>query len=253
MTGLMADRFVIPEDRQHEHVEKIVYLPSVIDYDGTEGLPDPNPLPCLTERPTFGVFQRSLKLNAEDIGVWQRLLERMPESRLLMKSFYCPSLTRWIQAHFEAQWSQVEIQGATSSFDHKMAYQQVDLCLDPWPQTGGVSACDALWMGVPAVTLVGPRVIQRTTASLLTSLGLPEFIAETHEDYIAKAVEWVTVRREELAGIRLGLRELFRASPIHAGYVEEVEVQFRNLWQAWCATPVSIADARKRLELAMAS
>jgi predicted O-linked N-acetylglucosamine transferase (SPINDLY family) len=253
MTHLISDRVVIPEDRQHEHVEQIVYLPCVIDYDGTAGLPEPNPLPCLTERPTFGVFQRSLKLNADDCEVWRQVLERLPASRLLMKGHYCPSLQQWMQTAFQDQWAQVEIRGVSSSYDHKLGYQQVDLCLDPWPQTGGVSACDALWMGVPAVTLLGPRVIQRTTASLLTTLGLPDFIAETREDYVAKAVEWVTVRREELQGIRLGLRDRFRASPIHAGYREATETAYRDLWRTWCATPVSIAEARKRLELARAS
>lgn len=253
MDGLIADRVVIPEDRQQEHVEQIVYLPCVIDYDGTHGLPDPNPLPCLTERPTFGVFQRGLKLNADDVEVWRQLLERLPESRLRIKGSYCQTFRDWLQAAFRAQWAQVEMLGVTSSFEHKMGYQQVDLCLDPWPQTGGVSACDALWMGVPAVTLIGPRVIQRTTASLLTLLNLECFIAETREEYIAKAIGWVTHRRHELNSIRLGLRDRFRASPIHAGYLEAVEGAYRALWRAWCAKPVSLVDARKRLELALAS
>jgi len=253
MDGLIADRYVIPEDRQHEHVEKIVYLPSVIDYDGTAGLPDATPLPCLTQRPTFGVFQRSLKLNAEEIGVWRELLRRLPESRLLMKSYYCPSLIEWMRGLFGAQWAQVEIRGITSSFDHKVAYGEVDLFCDTWPQTAGVSACDAFWQGVPGVTLVGPRVIQRTTASFLTILGLTDFIAETHEDYIEKAVSWVTTRKEELAALRPTLRARFQASPIHAGYVEAVEVAYRQLWRDWCATPLSIADARKRLERVLAA
>jgi protein O-GlcNAc transferase len=254
MDGLIADRVVIPEDRQSEHVERIVYLPCVIDYDGTAGLPEPNPLPCLDRAPTFGVFQRALKLNAEDVEVWRHILERLPASRLILKGAYASRHWRdWLQTAFGAQWAQVELRGVTSAYEHKVQYAEVDLCLDPWPQTGGVSACDALWMGVPAVTLIGERVIQRTTASLLTVLNLEGFIAETREEYIAKAIGWVTHRRAQLNDIRLGLRERFRASPIHAGYLDAVEAAYRELWRAWCAKPVSLADARKRLEMAMAS
>ncbi len=250
MDYLISDRVVIPEDRQHEHVEKIAYLPCVIDYEPTQGLPDVNPLPSLTERPTFGVFQRSLKLNDEDIEVWRRILERLPESRLIMKSHYCDSLIRWMTTRFKDQVHQVEFRGATSSFDHKCQYAEVDICLDPWPQTGGVSACDALWMGVPAVTLIGPRVIQRTTASLLTILGLPDFITDTPEAYIEAAVSWVTTRKHELADIRAGLREKCDGSPIREGYREAAEAMYRTLWREWCAKPMTLTEAQYRLEQA---
>lgn len=247
MDGLISDRVVIPEARQAEHVERIVYLPCVIDYEHTEGLAEANPLPCLTERPTFGVFHRSLKINADDVEVWRQVLARLPESRLLFKGLYCASLQRWMQERFGAQWAQVEIQGVTSSVDHKLAYAQVDLALDAWPQTAGVSACDALCQGVPLITLIGPRVIQRTTASLLTILGLTDCIAETREDYVEKAVMWVTTRKQELAEIRGGLRAKFVASPICTGYVDAVEVAYRQLWRAWCAKGLSLADARRQL------
>lgn len=249
MDYLISDRVVVPEDRQHEHVEKVLYLPCVINYEPMDGLPAPNTLPCLTERPTFGVFQRSLKFNAEDMEVWRRILERLPESRLLLKSHYPQTLIAWITSHFGAQASQVEFQPLTSSLDHKRAYHQVDLSLDPWPQTGGVSSCDSLWMGVPPLTLIGPRVIQRTTASLLTVLGLTEFITETPEAYIDQAVTWVTTRKHELAAIRAGLRERCDTSPIRHGYRDAAETLYRQVWRDWCATPLSVADAAYRLEM----
>jgi protein O-GlcNAc transferase len=248
MDGLISDRVVIPEDRQHEHVEQIVYAPCVIDYEMMAGLPEANPLPCLTQRPTFGAFHRSLKINADDVEVWRRVLERLPESRLLMKGLYCKSLQQWMQQRFGAQWPQVEIMGITSSVDHKIAYAHVDLALDAWPQTAGVSACDALCQGTPLITLIGPRVIQRTTASILTCLGLTDFIAETREEYVDKAVEWVTTRKDELAALRPTLRQRFCESPVCAGYVDAVEVAYRGLWRAWCAKPLSIRDAAYRLQ-----
>lgn len=248
MDYLMTDRVVVPEDRQHEHVEKMLYVPCVINYEPIEGLPRPNALPCLSERPTFGVFQRSLKLNAEEFEVWRQILERLPESRLLFKSHYPKTLVRWVLSHFGAQADQVEFQFATSAFEHKAAYRQVDLSLDCWPQTGGVSSCDSLWMGVPMVTLIGDRVIQRTSASLLTILGLEEFIAHTKEQYIEKAVEWVTTRKQELAAIRERLRDQCDASPICQGYLEATEAAYRHAWREWCARPLTLEDAQYRLE-----
>ncbi len=251
MDYLMTDRVVVPEERQGEHIERMLYMPCVINYEPMSGFPvQSSPLPCLCERPTFGVFQRSLKLNADEFEVWRRILERVPESRLLFKSHYPKSIVDWITPHFGAQAHQVEFQFATSSLAHKQAYAHVDLSLDCWPQTGGVSSCDSLWMGVPMVTLIGDRVIQRTSASLLTILGLTDFIAETPEEYIDKAVEWVTTRKHELATIRAGLRDRCDASPIRQGYLEATEAAYRQVWRDWCARPLSLADARYRLEQA---
>lgn len=249
--GVLTDRIVTPPGTTEG--EPPVYLPSVIDYQGTEGLPEANPLPCLMQRPTFGVFQRSLKINAQGIRLWARILERLPESRLIMKSHYSPSLQAWIREQFGAQSAQVEIRGATSSYDHKLSYADVDLCLDPFPQTAGVSGCDGLYMGVPMVTLVGERAIQRTSASLLTNLGLTDFIAETEDAYVEKAVAWVTTRKGELSAIRHGLRERLVASVICTGYTEAVEAAYRDVWTAYCDTPVKVSDLAFRLQEAMAS
>lgn len=255
MDYLVTDRVVLPPHRAAEHDERPMYLPSVIDYEPTQGMPEANPLPCLTERPTFGVFQRSLKINAACLDVWRQILLRLPEARLLFKSHYCDTFKAWIVEQLGAVSAQVEFQGATSSYDHKVAYRQVDLNLDPWPQTAGVSGCDGLWQGVPMVTLVGDRIIQRTSASLLTTLGLTDFIAETPEQYIQTAVDWVTVRKQELAELRQGLRARCEQSPIQRGYLAAVETQYRDVWRAWCAEesaqrPLSPADALARLECA---
>ena len=241
--GVMTDT-IVGSDGGEENI----YLPSVIDYGPLEGLPEANPLPCLTERPTFGVFQRSLKLNTDDLEVFRQILERLPEARLIMKSHYCESLQKWIKEQFKDQLPQLDLRGATSSYHHKLQYQEVDLCLDTWPQGGGVSACDALHMGVPAVTLWGERSIHRTTASLLTNVGLPQFIAYSKEEYIQKAIDFVTVRKDELAAIRPTLRQTLADSPICKGYLEATETVYRDLWRRWCAKPLSITDAMYRLE-----
>lgn len=239
--GVLTDRIVTPPGTSEG--EPPVYLPSVIDYQGTEGLPEANPLPCLTERPTFGVLQRSLKLNPQGIRLWAQILERLPDSRLIMKSHYSPTLQRWIREQFGAQSAQVEIRGLTSTYEHKMTYAEIDLCLDPFPQTAGVSGCDALHMGVPMVTLTGERAIQRTSASLLTNVGLTDFIAYDEAEYVSKAVDWVTTRKQELAVIRQTLRATLLASPICEGYLPHVEAAYRTVWRDYCAKPMPLSDA----------
>ena len=159
----------------------------------------------------------------------------------------------WIREHFGAQSAQVEIRGATSSYEHKLQYAEIDLCLDPFPQTAGVSGCDGIYMGVPMVTLIGDRAIQRTSASLLTNVGLPQFIAETEDQYVDIAVSWVTERRGELAQLRQTLRQTLVDSPICSGYTAAVEGVYRDLWHAYCAKPMALADAQYRLKELLAS
>jgi len=98
-------------------------------------------------------------------------------------------------------------------------------------------------MGVPTVTLLGSRMIRRTSASFLTALGLEQFITETPEDYINKAVSWVTTRKDELSGIRRTLRTTFKESPILNGYVPAVEMAYRSLWREYCACGKISKDA----------
>jgi predicted O-linked N-acetylglucosamine transferase (SPINDLY family) len=245
--GVMTDAIVGVD---HPETEQAVCLPSILDYEPLEGLPEANPLPCLTERPTFALFQRSLKMNTENLGVYREILRRLPEARLIIKSHYSQIFIEWIRSHFGDQNAQVEIRGATSSLEHKKQYQEVDLALDTWPQCGGVSTCDMLHMGVPCVTLAGPgaRTIQLATSSLLTSVGLPQFIARSHEEYIQKAIYYVTEGKHELAAIRPTLRQRLAESPVCADYLPAVEDAYRNLWRQWCAKPLSIDDAMYRLQ-----
>lgn len=253
MDGLLSDAIVIPPERRHEHIERIVELPCIITYEGPAELPGPNPAPCLTGPPVFGAFHRSLKINDEVLAVWLQLLQRVPDARLILKSQYCQSFVDWMRRRLAPVIDRVDILGSTGHEEHMLMFQQVDLFLDTWPQTGGVTTCEAAWMGVPTVTLTGPRVIQRTSHSINHVLGLDAFITETPEQYIEKAASCVTGWRSELNDLRQDLRRIFQASPIMAGYTEAVEAAYRQLWRAWCAKPVSLQDARQRLAMVLAS
>ena len=114
-------------------------------------------------------------------------------------------------------------------------FQNLDLGLDPFPYNGHTSTLDALWMGVPVVTLAGRTAVGRGGVSILSNLGLTELIARTPEEYVAIAVH-LAGDRARLAALRGGLRQRMQASPLMDGkqYAADVEAAFRRMWQAWC-------------------
>jgi len=234
---VFADPVVAPPSVRARLAERVVDLPCVLSFYPRPNLPDPNRLPCLDGEPvTFSVYQRAMKTHAGCYRVWRQILERVPGSRILFKaSDYSPEKRDAMMASFRGLEGRVIFEYPTAHKEHLLSYGYVDLALDPWPQTGGVSTLEAAWMGVPTVTLLGERMIQRASASILTALGIARgFVAETEADYIEKAVEWTTTGRVRLNAVRAGMRPMLKASPIMTGYVEAVEQQYRLLWREWC-------------------
>ncbi len=236
ITHLFSDPIVATTEFRAGLHEQVVDLPCVIGFYPRSDVPEPNRLPCLTEPPVFSVFQRASKLNEDTFAVWSKILKQVPESRILFKGVdYTPAKRMEIVKKMTCRQDQIEFELGGSHQDHQHWYSACDLSLDPWPQTGGVSSMESLWMGVPVVTLTGDRVIQRTTHSILHTLGLPEFVCTTKQQYIKTVVEMVTTKREWLNTVRLGLRDRMKASPIIDGYRDAVEAQYRRLWREWCA------------------
>jgi predicted O-linked N-acetylglucosamine transferase (SPINDLY family) len=111
----------------------------------------------------------------------------------------------------------------------------VDIALDTTPYSGGTTSCDALWMGVPVVTAPGIRPSSRSTASVLSTAGLAEWIASSPEEYVRLAVE--SARDEaRLAGLRKTLRERLRESPLmdEKRFARDLEAAYRQMWRKWC-------------------
>lgn len=225
-----------PQIREHL-TERVVDLPSLLSYFPRPDLPEANALPCLEGPPVFAVFNRAAKVNPDSLAVWRRLLERVPEAAIRFQGFdYTPWVQSQIREALGPTSARIAFHVGETDRTHKLGYLGVDLALDPWPQTGGISTLDALWMGVPTVTLLGERMIQRTSASLLSLLNLFDFISTNVDQYVEMAAAWVTTRRWELAEIRVGLRAAVRQSPIIVGYGDAVEAAYRSLWREWCAT-----------------
>jgi predicted O-linked N-acetylglucosamine transferase (SPINDLY family) len=232
---------VLPHEQQY-FSEEVRYLPSVVGSFFNEPFPDVNELPALSGGiVTFGSFNRLAKVSAAAYRVWAEVLLSTPRSRLLLKT---PELTdpaerervveHFLKAGVVAD--RIIMQGGTSWYEHMQAYRQIDIALDPFPHGGGVTALEGLMMGVPEITLCWPTTAGRVSASIMTIMGLSDWIAKTQEEYVALAVQKAN-DLHSLADLRQRLRTIFTTSVIgdQTAYARAVEHEYRQLWQEWCA------------------
>jgi predicted O-linked N-acetylglucosamine transferase (SPINDLY family) len=122
-------------------------------------------------------------------------------------------------------------------------YHRIDLALDPFPFNGMTTTCDALWMGVPVLTLPGAMPAARAGLSLLSSIGLAELAASSEDDFVRLAAE-LAADLARLANLRATLRARMLASPLMDAplFARNVESAYRSMWQRWCAAPSPLAD-----------
>lgn len=185
--------------------------------------PDLTPVPSARgEAITFGSFNTAQKLNAELITLWARVLQRVQGSRLLLKAtnFADERLRHDVAARFAAaglEPGRVEVAGPMgSTTDHLSAYSRIDVALDPYPYHGTTTTCEALWMGVPVVSLIGHAHASRVGASLLAQVGLTDLAASSSEDYVEIAAG-LGSDRPRLSELRSSLRGRMRSSPLCDG------------------------------------
>lgn len=165
----------------------------------------------------LGSFNNPAKLSDATVAAWAKLLERLPQSRLLLKGLpFADAATRMLyQARFGDHGiaaEQIEMLGKLADASQHLAlYRELDVALDPFPYNGVTTTCEALWMGVPVVTLRGTRHSGRVGASLLTSVGLEDLIAEDVEAYVTIAAE-IASNLVRLTELRETLRPRMAAS-----------------------------------------
>jgi predicted O-linked N-acetylglucosamine transferase (SPINDLY family) len=190
---------------------------------------------------TFGSFNTPAKHNLSVLELWADILRALPSSQLLLKGrgldtgqLRCRTLSVFANAGISAERIVLQPYEA-DSIAHLSRYDEVDIGLDPFPHNGVTTTCGALWMGVPVVALRGDRHSARMCASVLSSAGLPECVADTAGDYIQIAQALVS-DLPRLAAMRDGLRDRLRASALmdEIGMTREVEAAFREAWHAWC-------------------
>ena len=179
---------------------------------------------------TFGSFNQAFKLTSATRRLWAALLARMPEARLVVLGIP-PGAQEDLRRELGAG-ERVHVLPYVSLEDYFRWLQQVDIALDTLPYSGGTTTCDALWMGVPVLTLPGTRSASRSAASILTTAGLTEWIASSPEDYVDRAAR---LSREKIS--RNSIREKMRASPLmdEAGFTRDLEKAYRQMWRRYCS------------------
>ncbi|MHB8716946.1 MAG: O-linked N-acetylglucosamine transferase family protein [Sulfuricaulis sp.] len=190
---------------------------------------------------TFGSFNNPAKITLEVIALWATILRAVPRSCLLVKYKILDDRRRQqaVQCAFAAHGippERLKLLGYTSTNQGHLAhYNCLDIALDPFPYNGATTTCDALWMGVPVITLAGKNHVARVGVSQLTNIGMTELIASDQEQYVAIAVQLAN-DLNSLEQIRKKLRPRMSASPLTnaALFTKNLEQAYRAMWEKWC-------------------
>jgi protein O-GlcNAc transferase len=204
--------------------------------------PEVGPLPASTaDKITFVCMNHAIKISRTALGLWARILAAVPRSRLLLLATADPRQRARVLAFLAGAGiaaERIEQVGEAPIATYLARYLRADIALDSLPCAGGTTTCDALWMGVPVVTLVGDRPFSRSGASLLRNAGLTELITRTPDAYVHAAVD-LAADRARLATLRAELRDRLRASPLldAAGFARALEEAFDAIWERAVAAP----------------
>jgi protein O-GlcNAc transferase len=203
--------------------------------------PDIIPPPVSTSASiTFGCLNNFCKVSQPTLHTWIDLLRAVPNSNLLL-SAHEGAYRQKILNQFSTNGidpSRIKFVAKVLFSDYFRLYNQIDIALDTFPYAGGTTTCDALWMGVPVVTLIGKTAVGRGGSSILSNLGLPEMTAQSPEDYIRIAANLAN-NLPRLTQLRSTLRPRMEQSPLMdaARFAKNVEVAYRQMWRNWCTTP----------------
>ncbi|MEI8196098.1 MAG: hypothetical protein WCI73_09335, partial [Phycisphaerae bacterium] len=247
-TGLAAidyrltDPYLDPESADLTvYTEQSVRLPHTFwCYAPENAEPAVNPLPALAAGYiTFGSLNNFSKIHPELLRLWARVLRAVPNSHLLLLSGEGKhrQRTRDLLAAegVENVVERIEFVERQSQPEYLRTYHRIDIALDPLPYNGHTTSLDALWMGVPIVTQVGPTVVGRAGMSQLMNLGLPELVAQTPDQYVEIAA---TLAQDmgRVAALRSSLRQRMQRSPLMdaPAFARDVETAYRSMWRWWC-------------------
>ncbi|HOI16800.1 MAG TPA: tetratricopeptide repeat protein, partial [Geobacteraceae bacterium] len=242
MDYVISDATTIPPGEEDWFTETVVRLPdSRFCYAPPSFAPPVAPLPSLVNGYiTFGSFNTILKVTDEVVELWSRVLHAVPASRLLLKARSFDSTEtmdryRELFARNGIGGERLDLRGSSNHPAMLMEYSEMDIALDPFPFSGGLTSCEALWMGVPVITLPGNTPISRQTRGFLRVLKMQELVARSAEQYVAVAKELAS-DLGRLSRMRSGLRARMAASPLCDGelFARHLEQAFREMWQKWC-------------------
>ncbi|MSP49586.1 MAG: tetratricopeptide repeat protein [Alphaproteobacteria bacterium] len=237
-----ADPVVVPAEARPLFAEAIYDLPCFIPFEVPAGVPAVSPSPAAAGAPfTFGSFNRIAKITDGVLATWGRILAARPDARLLMKDSALDDedVRRRLLAAFGrhgVDLARIELRGRTGRAEHLAAMGEADITLDPFPNNGGVTTFESILMGVPVIALVAQSAPGRSSASILTALSLPDWLAGNEDAYVTLATERAA-EVATLAELRGTLRQRLSASVVAdlGSYTRLVEAGYRHIWRKWCA------------------
>lgn len=235
----LTDPYLDPPDRDDSvYAEQSIRLPRTYwCYRPLTERPPVAPLPATEPGAvTFGCLNNFCKVTRPTLESWCKLLLELPKARLVLHA--------GAGSHRQRAWEFLAERGLAPERllfvdkvppdDYFRIYEQIDICLDPFPYGGGTTTCDALWMGVPVVSLVGQTAVGRGGLSILSNIGLPSLAAADAEQYIRMA-SVLANDLDKLAEVRKTLRQRMETSPLMnaADFARDVEAAYRTMWQRW--------------------
>jgi len=248
----LTDKVMAPKGSEHLFSEKLWKL----DRYATIWNPRKNimgqtsSLPALSKGfITFGTLTRTIRINDRVIKAWADILTKVPNSKLIINSIYF-STTSFRNFHqkdpetidgFKKKFKDHGISESRLDFYYKTppwdSMRQIDIALDCFPHNSGTTLIEHLYMGNPFITYSNRPSVGRIGASILTTLGHPEWIATSEEEYVEKAVALAS-DPQKLSTIRQNLRAEMEASPImdQKGFVRELEGAYQAMWKKWCSS-----------------
>lgn len=251
MDYILVDETGVPKARRADFTEQPAYLPvSRLCFTAPLDAPEVSPLPALLRGfLTFGSFQRVEKYTDAQLVLWGQVLQAVPGARLRLQApglqepdFVAQLRTRLARCGIDPQ--RVDCYGRSSWNEYLQAYGQVDMVLDTFPYPGGTTTCEALWMGVPTLTLCGRTLLERQGASLLKAAGLERWVTQAPQEFVQRAAA-LAGDVTALARLRAGLRAQVLRSPLCNAktFGQALEAILRKLWHQ---------TARPRLQRARA-
>lgn len=238
MDYILADSITVPEDEEQFYTEKVWRLPETYlcftppDLDIEVGN-----LPAMeTGAFTFGCCNNPTKINHSVIDCWSAILKALPEATFFFKyaAFKDHTTRKRIEDGFRSHGvnpARLIFEDWSPRDEYLASYRKIDFALDPFPFPGGTTTCEALWMGVPTLTLAVKRgIVGHNGELIMKSVGLDDWVADSVEDYIAKAVA-LAQNKEKLANLRATLRQRLLASPLCDAprFARHLETAFREM------------------------
>lgn len=240
---ILVDPRLLPRRSGELFVERPVRIPKLYIWAHFDDSPPVVPPPVLTQGTlTFGSFNNAAKLTEATLALWARVLKAVPDSRLTLKyrnSFVEPAVRRRIVSILGGhgiEESRLNLLGSRDSIEkHLQLYEGIDIALDPTPFSGSNTSFEAMWMGVPVVTMPTDSMVGRWTGMMLESVGLADLVAKDADQYV-ELCRNLAADDARLAQLRTELRDRIIASPLCDGrsLTRRLERAYRAMWGMWC-------------------